>query len=63
METWINMLEQQPKQGERILTQRGKVLRYDRFDYSQWHITHWRKIPQSTSCQKATTSVGPVGTT
>ena len=44
---WIDILKQQPKQGQRILTKGASVfiVNYNRFDWLQWPIKFWKPIP------------------
>lgn len=51
-EGWIEMLEQQPAQGQRILARGphskiGNILRYDKFNYGQWYVDTWRPLPEA----------------
>ncbi len=51
-EGWIEMLEQQPAQGQRILARGphskiGNILRYDKFNYGHWYVDTWRHLPEA----------------
>lgn len=58
MSEWINILEQQPEQGQRILARDGSQLicNYDRFNFDQWGITHWKPMPWQKDGQRQSIS-------
>lgn len=56
MTEWIDILVEQPAQGQRILAKlcggAVRITSYDRFDYGHWPITHYKVIPEQNEQRK-----------